>query len=129
MNKTTNIAIDSMYCGKTTEVYKPLYAKHETFVKESKYKLYFYKDKEIYTEILTGTKISSVINDITEAKVGVISIINPQPVEKKKFSKKELQKGTVTDTKKVIELYKHQEAVLRDHNKKNHVKIKTLKSA
>ena len=126
MNRISTIAIESIYCGRTTEVYKPLYAKHETFVRKSKYDLYFYKENGVFTEILTGTKISSVIDNITEAKPGVISLISPRPVEKKRFSKVELEQGTVSTKKKVIDLYKNQEAVLRENNKKRNVKVKTL---
>lgn len=130
MEKSKEIAIKDIYCGKTTVDYKPLYAKHETFVRESRYKLYFRKENENFTEILTGTKITSVIKNLKEAKPGVVSIIDPKPVEKKKFKKDQLEKGTITETKTVVRLYKKQEEVVRDnHKRKVKVKVKTLIAA
>ena len=123
MKNREEIAIKNIYCGKTTADYRPLYAQHETFVRESKYKLYFIKDKDVFTEILTGTKITSVISDLTEAKVGILSIIDPKPVERKYFKKEQLEQGTIREPKTVVKLYRHQKDVVRDTNKR---KIKTL---
>jgi len=124
MENRQEFSIENLYCGKTTEDYKPAYAKHTTFVRESKYKLYFEKINDKYKELLTGTEITSVIDDITEARVGVLSIINPQKVEKKKFSKLQLREGKINQVGSV-RLYKTQDVIQRQENK-NRIKVKVL---
>ena len=124
MENRQEFSIDNLYCGRTTEDYKPPYAKHTTFVKASKYKLYFEKINDTYKELLTGTEITSVIDDITEARVGVLSVINPQRVEKKKFSKLQLREGKINKVGSV-RLYKTQDVIQRQENK-NKIKVLTL---
>ena len=127
MEQTKEFQIDNLFCGKTTEDYNPPYAKHTTFVRESKYKFYFEKVNDKYMELLTGTEITSVIQDITEAEVGVLSVINPKPVEKKRFSKLQLRKGKINQIS-TVKLYKTQDEMQRQNNK-NKIKVKTLNAA
>ena len=127
MEQKKEFSIENLYCGKTTEDYRPLYAKHTTFVRESKYKFYFEKVDDRYRELLTGTEITDVIHSVKEAKVGVLSVIDPRPVEKKKFSKMQLRQGKINQISSV-KLYKTQDEMQRENNK-NKIKVKTLNAA
>lgn len=123
MNMTRKIPTD-IYSAKVTETYRPLFAKHMEFIRASKYYLYFEKVENTYKEILSNTIIEDVITDLKEAKIGVTSIINPQPVSKKRFKKLQIKRGYITPLEGV-KLYKSQPAIKRD-NEKGKTKIKKL---
>ncbi len=123
MNDERKIPID-IYAAKITEKYIPLFAKHTEFIKTSKYYLYFERSGDKYREILSNTIVDDVIMSLKEAKLGKTSIVNPQPINKKKLTRVQLEQGYVT-IYDIVKLYKNQKAMKRAKEKAR-TKVKKL---
>lgn len=124
MNESRKISINNFYKARITEKYRPLFAKHSEFIRTSKYYLYFERFGDKYREVFTNREISDVINNLNEAKVGVTSVVAPEPVKKNVFNRIQIDQGYVT-LYDVVKIFKNQKAVKRD-NEKGKAKVKKI---